>query len=150
MDTRSAIGHLTRSIKIISGEDSGWGYSLVGYGFNDGSKLRTGKLTLQGVELYEGGQYDSEKTSLKMVNMIGSDENYITGSSIHECKSYCMDISNSKNLFISQNVFYNGRLFHVRALDVTNYQFHENLMITVTERPTLSAKELIACYGSWE
>ena len=59
LDTRSAVGHLTRNIRIISGTDSGWGYSLVGYGFLDGSKLRTGKLIMQGVELYEGGQYDT-------------------------------------------------------------------------------------------
>jgi len=48
-----------------------------------------------------------------------------------------------------QNVFYNGRVFHVRALDIQNYTFNNNLMIAATKRPTNPGKQLIACYGSW-
>ena len=75
-----------------------------------------------------------------MKNMIGLDESSIEGSSIHECKSFCLDLDYAKNINIYNNMFYNGRVFHVRALDVTNYQFTYNLMIAVTERPTLNAK----------
>ena len=71
LDTRAAVGHLTRSIKIIPGPDSGWGYRLLGYGFLDGDILRTGNIILSGVELKEGGQYDTERTALQMYNMIG-------------------------------------------------------------------------------
>ena len=85
-----------------------------------------------------------------MINMIGSDINTIQGCSIHECKSFCLDISSSKNIQISSNVFYNGRVFHVRALGLFNYGFTNNLMIAATARPTLNVKELIACYGSWD
>jgi len=46
LDTRSAVGHLSRNIKIISGDDSGWGYRLLGYARVDGTILRTGQLIL--------------------------------------------------------------------------------------------------------
>ena len=149
MDTRTAVGHLTRPIKITPGEDTGWGFRLLGYGYRNGNVLRTGNLILSGVEVVEGGQYDTESTAIQMYNMIGSQMNIITKSSIHDCKSFCLDIDNGRNIRIENNVFYKGRVFHVRALHVYNYKFSNNLMMIVTSRPTLKAKELIACYGSW-
>ena len=50
LDTRTAVGHITRSIKIVPGPDVGWGFRLLGYGFRDGDYLRTGNLILEGVE----------------------------------------------------------------------------------------------------
>lgn len=50
LDTRAAVGHITRNIKIIPGTDSGWGYRLLGYGFLDvNNTLRAGNLILSGV-----------------------------------------------------------------------------------------------------
>ena len=49
LDTRTAVGHITRKIKIIAGNDSGWGYRLLGYGYNDGNRIRIGHLILSGV-----------------------------------------------------------------------------------------------------
>ena len=97
----------------------------------------------------EGGQYDTERTAMQMFNMVGEDDNIITKSSFHDCKSFCLDIKNGRNIFIENNVFYKGRVFHVRALELYNYKFEDNLMIAATKRPTISGKELIACYGSW-
>ena len=51
LDTRAGVGHLTRSIKIVSGPDSGWGYTILGYGYLDGDILRNGNIVLEGVEL---------------------------------------------------------------------------------------------------
>lgn len=60
MDTRASVGHLTRNFKIVSGSDSGWGFHLLVYGYLDGgSNLRSGSVVFQGVEIYEGGQYDT-------------------------------------------------------------------------------------------
>ena len=75
--------------------------------------------------------------------------NKITRCSFHDCKSYCLDIENGRNIRIENNVFYKGRILHVRALHLYNYKFSNNLMIFVRPRPTLQTKELIACYGSW-
>ena len=35
LDTRSAVGHISRKIKIEPGADSGWGYRLLGHGYFD-------------------------------------------------------------------------------------------------------------------
>jgi hypothetical protein len=59
LDTRTSVGHLTRSIQIIAGGDNAWGYQLIGYGYFDGIRVRTGQLVLNGVELQDGGQYDT-------------------------------------------------------------------------------------------
>lgn len=49
LDTRAAVGHLSRKIKIVSGADSGWGFHMIVQGYNDGVRLRTGSVALQGV-----------------------------------------------------------------------------------------------------
>lgn len=66
-------------------------------GYNDGVRLRSGSAILQGVEFYNGGQYDTENTVLKLENTVGADPIKIYQSSFHNCKSYCLDISNINN-----------------------------------------------------
>ena len=63
----------------------------------------------------------------------------------------CLDINNGKNFKITNNVFYKGRMIHIRALGLEKVQIYDNLMIAATKRPTLAqGKDLIACIGSWE
>ena len=97
MDTRTSVGHLSRNIKIIAGEDSGWGFFLMIYGFNSNGNLQVGNVIFSGVEFYEGGQYDTENSAIKIKNLI-SGSSKIVNSAIHECKSYCLDIKNARNL----------------------------------------------------
>ena len=76
LDTRAAVGHLTRKIRFMSGEDSGWGYTLHIFGYQDtyfdeGTQqnetlVRTGSVDMTGVEFYEGGQYDTENAVVRM------------------------------------------------------------------------------------
>ena len=54
------MGVLSKNIKIVSGADSGWGFRLVVNSFLDGTIARMGHIVLQGVELDQGGQYDTE------------------------------------------------------------------------------------------
>lgn len=138
------MGILTRNIKVLPGNDSGWGYRLMGVGYNDGNKLRTGNLILSGVEFIDGGQYNTHRTALQLLNMIGSAQNIITGSSFFNCKTICIDIENARNLKITNNVFYKGKGSHVRALSITNYEFNSNLMIDAK-----SGRGLVACYVSY-
>lgn len=50
LDTRAAVGHITRNIKIISGADEGWGFQLLIYGYlYNNTILRAGSAVLQGV-----------------------------------------------------------------------------------------------------
>jgi hypothetical protein len=54
LDTRAGVGHLSRNIQIIAGDDSGWGYNVIVYGYNyvslnGTSTLFTGNAILHGV-----------------------------------------------------------------------------------------------------
>lgn len=50
---RTAVGHLTRNIKIVAGNDTNWGFTLIQFGYSrkiDGvSVIETGKMTISGV-----------------------------------------------------------------------------------------------------
>ena len=72
------------------------------------------------------------------------------GSSFHDCKSFCINAENTIDLKITNNVFYNARVFHTKVLSTNPFKFENNLMIAVTKRPTTSIKELISCFGYWE
>lgn len=112
--------------------------------------MRYGSLALSGVELREGGQYDTEDTVIKMENIVNENiSTVITKSSFYDCKSYCFMADNTLNTELTQNVFYKGRLFHVQANNIQSFTFTQNLMIAATRRPTLSADELITCYATW-
>ena len=49
LDTRTAVGHITRNIKFVAGPDNGWGYTILGYGYSQNDILRTGNIILSGV-----------------------------------------------------------------------------------------------------
>lgn len=59
LDARTKVGHLTRNIKIVSGNDIGWGYNIIIYGIDVGRFRMVGTTQLSGVELINGGQYDT-------------------------------------------------------------------------------------------
>lgn len=57
------------------------------------------------------------------------------------------------NLDIVENVFYYGRIHHVRALSLHNYQFKNNLMIgaiDIKDFTNSKDNEMVSCYASWE
>ena len=112
---------------------------MIVHGYNDGVRLRSGSALLQGVYFYNGGQYDTENTVLKIWNTIDTGDIKIIKSSFHNCKSYCLDILNINNAVVSNNVFYNARVMHVRALQLNQYTFSNNLMVAATKRPTINA-----------
>lgn len=63
LDMRAAVGHLTRNIKIVAGEDTNWGFTMIQFGYSrdvDGfNVVSTGKMSISGVEFIKGGQYDT-------------------------------------------------------------------------------------------
>lgn len=73
---------------------------------------------------------------MKLLNTVGTNAITITASSFYNCKSFCMDINTINNALIKNNVFFNARLFHVRALALQNFTFTNNLMIGAIKRPS--------------
>jgi hypothetical protein len=47
-------------------------------------------------------------------------------------------------------VFFKARKFHVKALDISTFNFSNNLMAGVTKRPTTTFKDLIGCFNSYK
>jgi hypothetical protein len=117
LDTRASVGHVTRNIKIISGPDAGWGYSLVIYSMYEepGTIYRAGQATLNSVEFTLGGQYDTPAASLVLSNNGDTTrgQTIITRSSFSFCRSYCIAANSHNNNLISYNVFYEARKFHL-------------------------------------
>lgn len=63
MDMRTGVGDLTRNIKIVAGNDTTWGFTLIQFGYSmiidNVTVINTGKMTISGVEFINGGQYDT-------------------------------------------------------------------------------------------
>jgi hypothetical protein len=49
LDTRTQVGHVSRNIQIVPGPDSAWGFTVIVYGYMDGTVLRIGSVQLSGV-----------------------------------------------------------------------------------------------------
>jgi hypothetical protein len=53
LDMRTAVGHLTRNIKIVAGSNDTWGFTLIQFGYSrqvDGvAVISTGKMTISAV-----------------------------------------------------------------------------------------------------
>lgn len=49
IDNRAAVGHLTRNIKIQSGNDLIWGFRILTYGYSECNNAKFGVLRLSGV-----------------------------------------------------------------------------------------------------
>jgi hypothetical protein len=61
-----------------------------------------------------------------------------------------MKINNAFDHEITNNVFFNARKYHVLALKTYYFNFTNNLMIGVINRPTMTFNDLIACFASYE
>jgi hypothetical protein len=152
IDVNTHVGHLNRNIQIVPGPDYGWGVNLLVYGFMDGDIHRVGSVQLSGVQVVDGGQYDTTASALQFLNVVGG--NYtstVTGTSFVNCKAWCVNIDNINGVTFDNNVFYNGWVFGVQAITLKNFQFTNNLFIGIVERPTMSfGTELVACFATYE
>ena len=114
IDTRAAVGHLTRNIKIVSGGDTSWGFRLFVYKYTACTTPRTGSITLEGVELINGGNDYQSKPAIEFYSVSNSSvSSTISKSSIHHCNYKCLTLQNVKNISISDNVIATGKRFLV-------------------------------------
>lgn len=146
------VGHLNRNINIVPGPDAGWGVNVLVYGFLDGDIRRVGSVNLNGVQIQNGGQYDTTASALQFKNVLnGNYSSTITATSFYNCRDWCVNIENAQNITFTNNVFYNGRVFGVQAIGIKNFQFNNNLFIGIIERPTMAfGSELIACFATYD
>jgi hypothetical protein len=132
LDTRARVGHVNRNIQFVPGPDAGWGYTVIVYGFLDGTILRIGSVQLSGVQFVSGGQLDTLNAPLYFLNSInGNYTSSITGTSFLNCKADCIYIQNSHNITINNNVFYKAWVIAIEADVVLGVTITNNLIIGV-------------------
>lgn len=151
LDTRATVGHINRNIKITAGADSGWGFSVIVYGYTGNDTVRrVGTAKLVGVQFENGGQLDSTNSPIVFKNVIGGNyTSLVKSSSFYNCRSFCINVDTSNNVTISNNVLYNAWVFGAQAKSMKSFTFTNNAIIGVTARPTIESNmELIACFSS--
>lgn len=132
LDTRTRVAHLNRNIQIVPGPDVNWGFTVIVYGFMDGTILRIGNTQLSGVQFSDGGQLDTLNAPLTFINAQGGTLNSsITDSSFFNCKANCIYIQNSQNITIDNSVFYNAWVIAIEAGAVLSTTITNNLIIGV-------------------
>ena len=153
IDTRAAVGHLTRNIRIENGRNSSWGYCLLIY--QDDNCNETGSVKMSSVELINGGKDDLSNSyrineerwpAVKFYHVKNSSANsHIIKSSIHHCKYNCLVINGATNLDISTNVFAHGKKFIVNFIgtNIHNLDFSKNLMLNPQKA---NKRDQIACF----
>lgn len=151
LDTRARVGHISRNIKIYSGTDAGWGFSIYVYGYMDTANVtRIGSAQLVGVQMLNGGQLDSTNSPLVFQNLInGNRTSLVSKSSFVNCMAFCINVDNANNITITNNVLYNAWVFGVQINAMKSFTFTNNLIMGITGRPTVDAfAELVACFSS--
>ena len=115
VDYRTPVGHLTRNIKITTGDDEGWGYRILTYGYVECNSEKYGQIVLNGVEMENGGQYDSAKIPAVHIKYLfeSTARTEIVQSSIHHCRSKCIIIDQVKNVKINNNVIASAKNNHI-------------------------------------
>ncbi|KAM3135691.1 hypothetical protein pb186bvf_012217 [Paramecium bursaria] len=128
LDMRAIVGHLTRNIKIISGQNqNGYGCRITVEKYNE----NIGYLKLRGVEIQKCGQpYADESPALDIISM--SSDNYIyliDSCSIHHSSGTQLRIQKSKSIQITNNIFYHGSSSLVILNNNLQLSFQYNLLM---------------------
>jgi hypothetical protein len=152
LDARTCVGHINRNIKFISGADSNYGYTVMVYGYFDGTGAKKnhllGAANINGVQFVNGGQLDSMNAALVFQN-VNTNVSTITKSSFTNCQANCIYALNAKNVSITKNVLYQAWVFGIQVSQIQSFKFKDNLIIGVSERPTLPpGGELVACISA--
>lgn len=113
----------------------------------EGKNSRTGFAVLDSVEFTLGGQYDTEKASLNLINNgdYSSGVTKIQKSSFSFCRSFCIYAMANSGANINHNIFYEGRKFHMKLNQISDSTIDSNLMIGAIFRPTMIGAEPVAC-----
>jgi len=114
---------LTRNIKIVGDDVEGYGCHFatrdsVEFDLTTGGLItRAGQSILDNIEMYNCSQSDSMDAALRFEET-GSRPSSVTNSAIHNGMGWAMNIKNSRNIEIQNNVIFNFRPVGI-AVDVS-------------------------------
>lgn len=133
---------LSRSI-VIAGEDiESWGGQIVTSDtveFMAGEiHYLTGQTFLDNVEVYNCSQWDTYKAAIRFENAV-TKHSSITNSAIHNGLGWGLNIKNSANVHMKNNVFYDFRPIGIDVEYSQNITLDGNVLMRVLERTSIEA-----------
>jgi hypothetical protein len=107
----------------------------------DGSLSRTGNAVFSGVGFTLGGQHDTSAASLILENNgdRSASTTIVQYSSFQYCRTFCLYANGHNNANITNNVFFEGRNFHMKLTGISNFNVVSNVMIGAIFRPNIGS-----------
>jgi hypothetical protein len=109
LDARGEVYLMTSNVKISGKDTDSWGGAIVvsDYKERDG-KPRNGTVLFDNVEVYNCSQYDTFKAAIRFESN-GIKESHVTNSVFRHGLGKGLQILNSKNVFLEDNIFFDFR-----------------------------------------
>jgi hypothetical protein len=139
VDIRAEVVLLSRNVRIVGEDIESWGGQIVtGFALDD-VVFRYGSTYMDNVEIFNCSQIDTEKAALRWENNVAGHSS-ITNSTIHHGLSWAVNIKNSKNIIMKDNVVWGFRpLGVVMQNNPSNVTFEDNIVGHVVMRTTFEA-----------
>lgn len=141
LDMRAEVGVLTSNM-VIRGTENGWACNFVVADFvdydvvNSNPVKRTGRVTLDSIAIDYCGQNSTLRTGLRFEST--TLPSVVSNSIVKRSQTYSVNIQNSQNIRLIGNTFFYAVRFGVFIQKSSNLLIDGNLMINVTQRPTIS------------
>ena len=141
VDMRAEVGVLTSNV-VIRGTENGWACNFVVADFVDYNVVdsnpvrRTGTVTLDSIAIDYCGQNSTLRTGLRFEST--TLPSTVSNSIIKRSQTYSVNIQNSANIRLLSNTFFYAVRFGVFIQTSKNLLLDNNLMVNVTQRPTVS------------
>lgn len=144
LDMRGEVLILTRKIRIVGEDLEGWGGQVLTADVmeSDGTE-RTGMLQLDSVEIYNCSQIDTHYAAIRFEKALSMGHR-VTRSAIHNGLGWGFAAKQTRNLNISNNIFFNFKQIGVGMDSVQNVVFDSNVLSVVTERTTLEFSDTMS------
>jgi hypothetical protein len=111
IDVRGEVIMLSRNIKVIGDDTNDWGCAMVVSDRVEFDKtVRIGRLVLENVEVYRGGQEDTFKAAIRYeLATLAQDINRVVGCSVWGGNGKNLYIKSSKNIEVTDSTFLGGQ-----------------------------------------
>jgi parallel beta-helix repeat protein len=135
IDIRGEVVLLSRNVKIVGEDVESWGGQIV---TSDSVEviegvvtMRTGQLLFDNVEVYNSSQIDTLKAAIRFESA-ATLHSSVTNCTLHNGLGWGMYMKSSKNIQVSDNIFYNFRPIGVAMQAATNVTFNDNVLGLIT------------------
>ncbi len=136
LDMRAEVINLSRNVVITKEENIDWGCRILVVGYKNYTTNRTyyGLLKMKGVEIRNCGQYLTENAALGFLRTYNTNTHLLENCSIVDSSSAALSMSNSINIEVKNNVFFNSIRHGVFVQLTKNLNFSNNFIVKTKNR----------------